>query len=84
MYLGKPYTNPNPLLTIACKVEDMKKIKEIIPGGKKHKLFINIIELCLPGYTEEYKLQIQPDSDEIQFIPGEAYLGYSAKLADNK
>lgn len=84
MYLGKTYKSPNPLLTITFRVKDMKKMREIIPGGKKHKLFITIIELCLPGYSEEYKMHIQPDSDEILFIPGETYLGYSAKLADNK
>jgi len=80
MYLGKQYKNPNPILSITLKVKDMKQIKEIIPGGKKHQLLITIIKLCLPGYAEEYKVHIQPDSDEILFIPGEAYLGYSAKL----
>ena len=77
MHLGKSGKIPNPELNITIYINDYQSLKEIVPGGNKHQLLKNIIRLCLPYYSEEYNINIKPGSEEISFISGDTYLGYS-------
>jgi hypothetical protein len=81
-YLGDKFKGTSPQLNINLTVENMADIEKIIPGGMEHELLGKIMRLNLPGQTEGYKIDIEPQGEKLKFENGKAYLGYSTVLTE--
>lgn len=81
-YLGDEFKGTSPILNIHLKVEDLADIRKIIPGGEDNEVLNKILRLNLPGQTEGYTINIEPQGENLKFENGQAYLGYSTVLAE--
>ena len=80
IFLGENFESEKPKLRISFKLDKAKDVPKAIEIVNNKKLLENVLDLILPYYSNQYEISVEPGDEDINFINGNSYLGYSTAL----
>jgi hypothetical protein len=84
IFMGDTFESDKPRLEVSLRLEKPEDVPRAIEIIENKKLLEDIFRLVLPYYVERYEISVEPIGEEITFVNGNSYLGFSTGLSPDE
>jgi len=81
IFLGEDFEGEKPKLKITLKLTKPGDIAKAIAITEDACYFDNVLNFILPYYSDKFEISIKPEAEEMKFLNGNSYLGFSTAIA---
>jgi len=81
IFIGDRFESDKPKLEVNFQLDKAEDVHKAIKTIENKKLLEDIFRLVLPYYVEQCEISVEPSGEEIAFVNGNSYLGFSTALS---
>jgi hypothetical protein len=84
IFIGDKFEGDKPKLEVTLQLDEPADVLKAIKIVENKKLLEDIFRIVLPYYVDQYEISVEPSGDEITFVNGNSYLGFSTGLSPDE